>query len=109
IHFVSSRGSHIMDQIFRSLSGDGGLNSAPAHLQGAMMRVLRAGEPLTVASLRALSPFTEDAQKIIDDAVVSVGLDRLTVAADVMAEGLIFNLPNAMSVMEVQWDQEAET
>lgn len=68
-----------------------------------VLRSLLQGN-LTVAELRAMTPLQEDAQKVIDQAVVRVGLDRLTVAADIMAEGLTYPLADPLSVMEVQWE-----
>jgi hypothetical protein len=73
------------------------------------MKAMQSGAPMTVAGLRSLTPFTENAQKIIDDAVVEVGTERLAVAADVISQGLIYTLTDPLSVMEVQWDQESET
>jgi hypothetical protein len=65
----------------------------PQHLTG-----------LSVQEMRALSPLPENAQKLVDTAVVKVGLERLSVVADLMAEGLTYNLPNPLSVTEVQWE-----
>lgn len=52
----------------------------------------------TMEDLRALSPMPPDAQRLIDDAVVSVGLSRLTLVADLLAEGLVRPLPNWLAV-----------
>jgi uncharacterized linocin/CFP29 family protein len=84
--------------------------SPPAAIQSAMMRAsaLNGGE-LTVASLRALSPFEENAQRIIDQTVVRVGVNRLVIAADLLSLGLTYPVPNPMSVMEVQWEQINKT
>lgn len=72
---------------------------APAHIASALMR-----SGMSIENLRALSPLTEDAQKVIDNAVVQVGMDRLVIAADILAAGLTFNLTDPLSVLEVQWD-----
>lgn len=83
-----------------------GTSGSPAPIQAAMLRAAQMnGGELTVASLRALSPFEENAQKFIDQAVVRVGLNRLVLAADIMAAGLTFPLANPLSIMEVQWEQ----
>lgn len=83
---------------------------APTEISGALLRAaaLNGGE-LSVAALRALSPFEENAQKVIDQAVVRVGLQRLAIAADVLAAGLRYPLANPLSVMEVQWEQISQT
>ncbi len=61
-----------------------------------------------IGEMRALAPLPEDAQKIVDDAVVRVGRNRLTIVSDLMDEGLVFPVPDAMGVMEVTWDQLSE-
>ena len=82
-------------------------NTAP-EFQGAMLRALRETGEMSIGALRALTPFTENAQKVIDTAVVKVGLERLAVAKEILSEGLIYSLPNPLSVMEVQWDQQSK-
>jgi uncharacterized linocin/CFP29 family protein len=77
--------------------------AAPANIAQAL---LRSG--LSIPELRALSPLEENAQRIVDQAVVEVGLERLTLAADVLAAGLTFNLTDPLSVMEVQWERESK-
>jgi hypothetical protein len=77
---------------------NGGRLALPQHLTG-----------LSIHELRALSPLPEDAQRIIDGTVVKVGLERLSVVADILAEGLTFNLPNPLSVTEVQWESVSKT
>lgn len=67
-------------------------------LQYALMRDLSVGQ------MRAMSPLPEDAQRVVDNAVVRVGLDRLTIVADLLAAGLRFPLADPLSVTEVQWD-----
>lgn len=61
-----------------------------------------------VSVLRNATPLPKDAQELIDKAVIRVGLERLSVAADVMRRGLVFSLPNPMSIMEVYWEQESK-
>jgi hypothetical protein len=52
-----------------------------------------------------MSPLEENAQRIVDQAVVEVGLERLTLAADILAAGLTFPVTDPLSVMEVQWER----
>lgn len=85
----------------RMLSGEA-LHNSGGSLSGVLSTVDSIGE------LRALNPLPKDAQELIDRAVVQVGLDRLSIVADVMAEGLVFNLPDPLSVMEVKWEAEAK-
>lgn len=59
----------------------------------------------SIAELRSLSPLPDDAQKLIDDKVIEVGLERLTIFADVLAAGLTFPITNPLSILNVQWEQ----
>jgi uncharacterized linocin/CFP29 family protein len=63
----------------------------------------------SIDELRSLAPMPKDAQEMIDAAVVKVGLDRLSVVADVMAEGLTYGLPDPLSTMELYWEKESKT
>lgn len=74
-----------------------------AGIQTALMR------DLSVSQMRSLSPLPEDSQRIVDQAVVRVGLDRLVVVRDLLAAGLTFPLANPLSVMEVQWSYMGES
>jgi len=67
------------------------------------------GSGLSIPELRALSPLEENAQRLVDKAVVKVGLERLIVAADVLGKGLIYPVPDPLSVMEIQWEQISKT
>lgn len=55
-------------------------------------------------NFRALAPLPENSQKVIDRAVVEVGLDRLTLMADVMAAGLTYNLSDPLSLTQLEWN-----
>jgi uncharacterized linocin/CFP29 family protein len=72
---------------------------------------------LTISGIRAAqaamlrasaTPLPADAQKVIDTSVARVGLSRLTVVQDLMSAGLTYNLPNPLSVLEIQWDSISE-
>lgn len=70
-------------------------------------RLLESG--LSIAELRAASPLEEHAQRIVDRAVYDVGLERMTVAADILAAGLTFPLTDPLSIMEVKWEVVSKT
>lgn len=84
------------------------------HMGGGRVLASGAGAPnyiaqlllrgLSIPEMRALSPLEENAQRIVDQAVVEVGVERLQLAADVLAEGLTFPVADPLSVMEVQWE-----
>lgn len=81
-----------------------GTGATPTHIAQALLR-----SNMSIGALRAMSPFQEDAQRVIDQAVVNVGLERLTVFADVLAEGLTYPLSDPLSVMEIQWESISRT
>lgn len=93
-----------MNKATRVISGDG-LVAAPERFRGLGNALLRCN---SIDELRSLAPLPKDAQELIDRAVVSVGLERLTIAADVMAAGLTFPLADPLSVMEVYWESESK-
>lgn len=56
------------------------------------------------SGLRTLAPLPEKAHVIIDKAVVDVGLQRLSLAAYIMAQpGLTYNLSDPLSVTQLEW------
>lgn len=68
-----------------------------------------AAGDLSIPALRALSPLEDNAQKLVDKAVVEVGVERLAVVQTMLRRGLTFNLPDPLSVMEVQWEQVSKS
>lgn len=77
-------------------------DNLPVGLHNALMRCN------SLAELRAMHPLPDEAQRVIDDAVVRVGLERLTVVADIMAAGLITKLDDPLSVMELYHEKESK-
>lgn len=72
------------------------------------LRLLVEGK-LTVQQFRALRPLPENAQKLIDDTVLKVGLDRLSVVADLMSDGLTYDIGQSFwGTTQVQWDEQNE-
>jgi len=78
-------------------------------LQTALLRAAEQTGELSIASLRSLSPLSDKAQVLVDRAVVSVGLQRLVVAADVMAAGLTYPLTDPLSVTQLEWESISKT
>jgi len=87
--------------ILRFTAGEGG---APNHIAQALLR-----SNLSINGLRTLSPLSDKAQVLVDRAVVDVGLERLVIAADVMAAGLTFPLTDPLSVTQVEWELISKT
>lgn len=62
----------------------------------------------SLSQFRSLSPLPEDAQRVVDDAILRVGRNRLVIVEDLLAEGLVRPLPNWLSVLELGWDSTNE-
>lgn len=58
----------------------------------------------SMEDFRSLSPLPEDAQRVVDEAVRTVGRNRLVIVEDLIAEGLTRPLDNWLSVLELGWD-----
>lgn len=78
--------------------------SEKSPIQGALLRSLGRGGDLSIASLRSLSPLSDKAQVMVDNAVLEVGVERLTFVQDLMSSGLVFNLPDPLSVTQLEWE-----
>jgi hypothetical protein len=74
-------------------------------IAGALLRSLEQSGELSIPGLRALSPLSDKAQVMVDKAVVEVGLERLQFAADIMAAGLSYSLPDPLSVTQLEWEE----
>ena len=79
-------------------------NNPNSPISGALLRALSEHGELSIASLRALSPLSDKAQVLVDKAVVEVGLERLTFAADIMSAGLTYTLTDPLSVTQLEWE-----
>lgn len=87
--------------VLRALQEPGGL-TVP-NLRGPGFRMM---EELVNADggFRTLAPLPERSQIVLDTAVVEVGLERLTFAADIMAAGLTYNLSDPLSLTQLAWN-----
>lgn len=57
---------------------------------------------------RTAAPLPTRAEVVLDNAVVKVGLQRLTFVADLIAEGLTYKLPNPLSVPFLEWNAQSK-
>lgn len=62
----------------------------------------------SVKAFRTMAPLPEDAQRIVDDAVMRVGRQRLVIVNDLIEAGLTRPLDNWMSVLEIATDKVGE-
>jgi hypothetical protein len=94
--------SPLTDIVARALAETGGW-SVPA-MRGPGFRLLQNTlEAPDQNGFRALAPLNEKAQVVLDNAVVEVGLDRLTFVADLLARGLTYKLADPLSVTQLEW------
>lgn len=96
---VTGKASPLNDVVLRTLEQTGGWSVANMRKTG-YEQMFRA---LAENGFRALAPLPTDSQRVIDQAVVEVGLERLTFAADIMAAGLTYNLTDPLSVTQLEW------
>lgn len=73
-----------------------GFGGALSNLHGAL------AETGSINAFRAATALPPEAQKMIDDAVVRVGLDRLVLVDDLISQGLVKPLPNWLAVPSIQ-------
>lgn len=75
---------------------------------GSVPNIPGLGEALlkcnTLAEIRNLSPLPDEAQRLFDQEVINVGLNRLTIVGDLIANGQVFPIADPLSVMEVYWE-----
>lgn len=92
--------SPLTDVIMRSLEEAGGWSVEAMRRPGFRRLEAVEGE----FAFRSLAPMQDKAQVVIDRAVVEVGLQRLTIAADIMAAGLVYNLTDPLSISQLEWN-----
>lgn len=92
--------SPLTNVVMRALQEAGGWSIDAMRRPG--FRMMEAVEN-EFRSFRTLAPLQDKAQVVIDRAVVEVGLERLTLAADIMAAGLTYTLGDPLSVTQLEW------
>lgn len=61
-----------------------------------------------IGEIRSAGALPDEAQRLVDTAVVRVGLERLSFVGDLISEGLVFPISNFLGVMEVYWEKEGK-
>lgn len=93
--------SPLTNVIMRALQDAGGWSIEAMRRPG--FKMMEAVET-EFMQFRAAAPLQDKAQVAIDKAVVKVGLQRLTFAADIMAAGLTYPLNDPLSVSQLEWN-----
>jgi hypothetical protein len=88
--------------IERAMGEPGGLTIT--NLRGPGFRAMESMISADGQGFRALAPLPDRSQVMLDNAVVKVGLERLTFAADIMAAGLVYTLTDPLSVTQLAWN-----
>jgi hypothetical protein len=106
---VAGQGSPMTDVVARALAATGSWSIPAMREPGFKMLESIMEDPIVRAvqeqmRMRGLAaaPLPERAQVVVDRAVVEVGLQRLTFVADLLAEGLVYNLTDPLSVTQLE-------
>lgn len=108
MRFLVGKSDHIEsksplgDLVMRAMEEGGGWNVASMRAPG--FRRMARHEDDERALFRAAAPLPDRAQVVIDNAVVQVGMQRLTFVADILAAGLTYNLTDPLSVTQIEWN-----
>lgn len=92
--------SPLTNVVMRALTEVGGWSIEAMRRPG--FRMMEAVEN-ELREFRVLAPLPDKAQVAIDRAVVEVGLQRLTLVADLLAAGLTYPLTDPLSVAQLEW------
>lgn len=101
----SNQASPLNDIVARSITETGGWSVEAMRTPGFRMMAAVENE---MREFRTLAPLQDKAQVSIDRAVVEVGLQRLTLVADLMAAGLTYNLSDPLSVAQLEWSTQSK-
>jgi len=97
--------SPLNDLITRSIMATGGWSVENMREPGfRMMEQIENG----TGEFRALAPLMDKAQVSIDKAVVEVGLQRLTLVADLISAGMTYPLADPLSIAQLEWSTQSK-
>lgn len=90
------------DAVLRAMAEPGGVTMENMRATGFRMMEKYIADD----GFRAAAPLPDNSQKEIDQAVIQVGTDRLTLVQDLISAGLVYNLTDPLSVTQLeQWAQ----
>src|SRR5678816_3980248 len=98
---AGSQDSPLTSVVMRALTEAGGWSVEAMRRPGFKLMSAVENE---LREFRSLAPLQDKAQVAIDKAVVEVGLQRLTLVADILAAGLTYNLTDPLSVSQLDWN-----
>ena len=97
---IMSEGSPLKDVVLRALQATGEW-SVPAMRQPGFELIEQIMQENGFRA--AAGPLPANANVLFDNTVVQVGTSRLTFVADLLSEGLIYPLPDPLSVTALEW------
>lgn len=90
----------LQNVVMRALEESGGWDVTAMRRPGFRMMADVEGSN----GFRTLAPMQDRAQVVLDRAVVEVGLQRLTLVADLLSAGLTYPLTDPLSVAQLEWN-----
>lgn len=102
---VAAQNNGLDGLIAQAMLSGGGLN--PTTFREIGFRQLEAAiQSVMPEQFRTAAPLPERSQVVIDNAVISVGTQRLQFVQELYREGLIYSLPDAMSIPFLETQME---
>jgi hypothetical protein len=101
----SNSASPLSDIVTRAIMQTGGWSVEAMREPGFRMMEAIENEQ---REFRTLAPLMDKAQVSIDKAVVEVGLQRLTLVADMIAAGLTYPLSDPLSIAQLEWSTQSK-
>lgn len=94
----TAAGQSLGDLPMRSLQANGDISFEGFRAAGFRALAAAGFSTLGGQEFRTAAPLPARSEVVLDKVIVKVGLQRLTFVADLLAEGLVYNLPNPLSV-----------
>jgi uncharacterized linocin/CFP29 family protein len=92
--------------VVRTVGGDGFYRTSSGRWAGErLLKALKSGQPFSAAVLRDLDTLRKDEWIYLDEALVEAAQIRLRGVADVIAAGLVLNVPNSLGKMVLQYEK----
>lgn len=97
---ANGENSPLKDMLFRAMEETGDISIDSMRQVGFRSLERAMDGPM---EFRAAAPLMERAQVVVDRTIVEVGMQRLTFVQDLLSEGLVYNLPDPLSVPQLEW------
>lgn len=88
-----------------SFNGAGGLSGGGSVAQRLLANAAQNGGNMSVNALRTNGVLLRDEWKAFDRQVVDITRERLVATGDLIQRGLVYNLPDALGAMTLEWEK----